>query len=167
LAALAERPNRDEATQRCAAVLKAAAPSGQVAIINERYRGHVRGSSSWPGFHFGLMARGMTWTTSLQSTDAYAAYWIQRIETTSPIPREDWDRELRRLIDDGVFHPVDEPTFDKDFRQTSRDSATPRPTLWLERAWQPPLKEDLSGDVRGALRQALVALEEPIATISG
>lgn len=119
-----------------------------------------------PGFHFGFAARGMTWTTSRLSVDAYVAYWVDRIATTSAIPSEDWDRELRRLIDDGVFHPRDEPHFDRDFRRTSRKSASPRPTLWLERAWPSSASErDLPLRVRAALRQALVALEEPLAII--
>jgi hypothetical protein len=120
-----------------------------------------------PGFHFGFVARGMTWTTSALSADAYVAYWVERIATTSAFPRDDWDRELRRLIDDGIFHPRDEPQFDSDFRQTARNSATPRPTLWLEHAWPSSASgDDLSPCVRAALGQALVALEEPVATIS-
>jgi hypothetical protein len=120
-----------------------------------------------PHFHFGFAARGLTWTTSRLSADAYVAYWVERIATTSSSPREDWDRELRRLIADGIFNPRDEPQFDRDFRQTSRQSATPRPTLWLERAWPfSASRDEVSPRARAALREALVALKEPVATIS-
>jgi hypothetical protein len=213
--------DENAAVHQCAAVLQAAAPGGQVSIINERYRGlrprldlirtrsvkyayldrdgenvvlrlyagdtleqarvlygeasrahwalelRDQGWSVTPGFHFGFMERGMTWTTSTLNADDYVAYWVTRIGTTSVIPREDWDRELERLIADKIFDSRDEPQFDKDFRQTRRKGATPRPTLRLERAWPSSAsRDDLTPRVRAALRQALLALDEPHTTIS-
>lgn len=117
-----------------------------------------------PNFHFGFMTSGLTWTTSRLTTDEYVTYWIDRIDTLFEFPRDDWEPELQRLITDGIFDPKHLPQFDRDFTDTKRQGASPRPGLRLERSWL--LTEALAPgfaerEIRARLRQALVALGEP------
>ena len=91
----------------------------------------LRGSG-WqiePNFHWGYWARGLCWTTSSLTTDEYASYWIERIGDTRELRHDEWDGELERLIDDGVFSRADCAQFDLDFTNTRRLRATPRPSL--------------------------------------
>jgi hypothetical protein len=107
-------------------------PARVAGLLNLRASGwHIR-----PNFHFGFISRGLTWTRSRLDVDSYVNYWMERIETVGVIRREEWDKELGRLIDDGIFNPEDEAKFDRDFRQTSRTMATPRPGLVARRSWQ-------------------------------
>jgi hypothetical protein len=126
-----------------------------------------RGWEIQPNFHFGFMTRGLSWSRSALGTDDYVAYWMERIGTTTAIPREDWDGEIRRLIEDGIFSPGDLSQFDADFRNTERGSASPRPGLMALRRW--PLDAlddpDFPLEVRSALHEALGALREPTAIL--
>lgn len=123
------------------------------------------GERGWilaPHFHWGFVTRGFCWTTSSLSTDEYARYWVARIDETGAIERSDWERELERLIEDGIFSPSDRAQFHADFTHTKRQSATPRPTLQMVRRW--PVVEAEQADfprmLRAALVDALTALGE-------
>lgn len=115
-----------------------------------------------PNFHFGFMATGLTWTESRIDTDAYAKYWLGRIETLGIFRRVDWDRELDTLIADGIFDPADRAQFDCDFTHTKRGAATPRPGLCLSRAWKrgDTLAGGFVAELSGVLSQALSVLGE-------
>lgn len=94
--------------------------------------------SGWditPNFHFGLGSKGLTWTRSTLSTDEYVAYWIARIGKIRTLRRDDWDADLRQLIEDGVMTESGNARFTADFRETRRNSATPRPGLIATRRW--------------------------------
>lgn len=115
-----------------------------------------------PDFHFGFAARGFTNTNSRLNADQYIAYWVTRIPRLTQFLRDDWNHELRRLIDDGIFDPEDKPQFDRDFTHTARDSAAPRPGILLSRGWGSDRAhvEDFPSALNSALKQALNALGE-------
>jgi hypothetical protein len=121
-----------------------------------------RGWAVEPHFHWGFMTRGFCWTRSSLSTEDYARYWVERIDDTVAIERADWEHELARLVQDGVFSPTDRAQFHADFTNTNRQLAVPRPTLKLRRLW-PPVEAERSNfpsALREALTEALTALGE-------
>jgi hypothetical protein len=193
--------------ERCAELLRQAAPIGQVDVVNERfgvrarldfidtvtvkcayldvdlpgelplrlYPGDTleqartlyadkdrcerllalreRGWEIEPSFHFGFMTRGLTWTRSRLTADEYVGYWEDRIESATAVPREDWDAELERLIEDGIFDPGDVGQFRDDFVDTARTSASPRPGLSVTYRWPALLNRTLQL-LRGRAAQA-------------
>jgi hypothetical protein len=123
------------------------------------------GSRGWalrPNFHFGFSEKGLTWTHPRLDADEYAAYWLERIHHLGAFPRTDWEHELQRLIEDGIMDPLDCTQFERDFTNSARQRATPRPGLVLARTWQltHALAAGFPGELRGALREALSALRE-------
>jgi hypothetical protein len=127
-----------------------------------------RGWEVEPNFHFGFMTRGLTWTRSKLTADEYVDYWIDRIEATTAMPRADWDAELQRLIENGIFDPDDVPQFHIDFADTARTSASPRPGLALTHRWPAgdSLRSGFTQELRAALWEALTALSEPLSALS-
>jgi hypothetical protein len=121
-----------------------------------------RGWTLEPNFHWGFMERGFCWTSSSLSTEDYVQYWVDRIDGAGAVPRDEWERELGRLIDDGVFSSTDRAQFDADFTNTNRQSAVPRPSLEVARTW--PIAEaerrDFPETLRVSLAEALSALGE-------
>lgn len=115
-----------------------------------------------PNFHFGYMEKGLTWTTSRLEVRDYTDYWRGRIHTLNAFPRADWERELSRLVRDGVFNENDRAQFDVDFTETRRTEASPRPGLRVSRVW--PLdtagEPDFPERLRGALAAALAGFGE-------
>lgn len=71
-----------------------------------------------PDFHLGFAARDFTNTESRLDADQYIAYWVTRIPRLTRFLRGDWNHELQRLIDDGIFDP-----------KTSHSSTAISPTL--------------------------------------
>ena len=59
-------------------------------------------------------------------------YWTTRIAELGPFDRMDWEHELRRLIEDGIFDVADEAQFHHDFTNTGH-SAVPRPGIKVSR----------------------------------
>ena len=101
-----------------------------------------------PNFHFGYIARGLTWTKSHLDAEAYVSYWLDRIHEVKPFPRDAWKADLDRLIQAGVFDDADLEKFNRDFVRTKRMYAAPRPGLLVERSWswlgeRSGLQEDL------------------------
>jgi hypothetical protein len=123
-------------------------------------------SEGWelaPNFHFGFREKGLTWTKSRLGIDAYVHYWMGRIRSLKAFRREAWTTELARLVDDGVFDPDDVADFARDFTETRRQEATPRPGIRLTKTW--PLTGALADgfavhELQPALASALVALGE-------
>jgi hypothetical protein len=76
--------------------------------------------------------------------------------------RVDWDRELETLIVDGIFDPANRAQFERDFTNTKRGAATPRPGLCLFRTWKPvdTLAGGFAAELSGVLSQALSVLGE-------
>lgn len=130
----------------------------------------LHGQPGWdagPNFHFGHMQRGYCWTTSERPLDEYLQLWTAEIHSAGNVPREEWDDLWAWLEAERIATPADRPEFDRHFTQTQRQTASPRPGLWLARRWTLAEAEALDsrgalhGEVREALNAALVAFGEP------
>ncbi|MBA3375222.1 MAG: hypothetical protein H0U00_05325 [Actinobacteria bacterium] len=121
------------------------------------------------GGHFGFMQGGYVRTRSRLGAEAYARYWLERIESTREIPRREWPSALERLIAHGVFAAEDIGEFDRRFTSTKRNSASPRPAIRIERQLPSSVASVRSAadEVRSALEEAFVALEEPLDALGG
>lgn len=121
-----------------------------------------RGWKLQPNFHFGFVERGFTNTESAVDAARYVTYWTTRIAELGPFDRADWEHELRRLIEDGIFDIADEPQFHHDFTNTGRSSAMPRPGIKVSRDWSPTEARaaNFAATTRAALAEALSALGE-------
>lgn len=123
-----------------------------------------------PNFHFGHMQRGFCWTTSDIDVEGYLRLWQQRIATEGNVPRRGWDAYWEWLIEQRIAKAEDRPEFDRNFTDTARKSATPRPGLSLSRRWPLADAEGLDSrgafvsSVREALEEALNAVGEPTLT---
>jgi hypothetical protein len=94
-----------------------------------------RGWSIEPNFHFGHRAKGFSWTTTKVPVDKYVDYWKKRIADTGSIPRDDWEQFWTKLKKNGFATSEDKSEFNRDFTDTKRASATPRPGLRCTFAW--------------------------------
>ncbi|HEU5064121.1 MAG TPA: hypothetical protein VFT79_13360 [Solirubrobacterales bacterium] len=128
------------------------------------------GEEGWsvkPNFHFGHTQRGFCWTTSELALDEYLRLWVERIESESSVSREEWDGYWGWLVEKGIARPEDRPEFDRNFTETARKTATPRPGLCIFRHWSLAEAEalDSRGElvpaVREAIEEALRAVGEP------
>ena len=124
-------------------------------------------SDGWdisPNFHWGFTAGGYAWTKTPLPVDDYCAYWIERIGTTGEVSRTDWNNYWFRLETDLIVEPAGREEFDKEFTQTNRSKANPRPGLrcvyaWpMERARVLDNRGKLIGEVRDRINQMLAAL---------
>jgi hypothetical protein len=115
-----------------------------------------------PNFHFGFMSKGLTWTRTSLRTDAYVSYWVEHIAGLGVYRREDWKREVARLRDEAILDAADVEQFERDFTNTERNHATPRPGLRLEQTWElaRALQPGFPAELRATLRQAFSALGE-------
>ena len=82
-----------------------------------------------PNFHFGFMATGYSWTDATMPVAEYLQYWLERIDDARQIERRDWDQYWRNLVNEKIAQPEDRERFDRDFTNTERASATPRPGI--------------------------------------
>jgi hypothetical protein len=128
-------------------------------------------SKGWrvrPNFHFGFMALGLCWTTSTLSTEDYLAYWRSNIDNVVQINRQDWNRYWQELVSAKIAKAVERENFDKDFTNTQRSTAVPRPGVECAVAWSLDEAEhlDSSGRLTAAIKerinQVLVALGEEV-----
>jgi hypothetical protein len=158
-------------TDACLRVLRAAVPHLRVVEAVGHNRGIHAPAEIPQGRHAALRLpplrcsraeKGLTWTRSLVGADEYAGYWTGRTDGLGAFRREDWESELEELIRAGIFNPADRAQCDRDFTDTGRRTAVPRPGFLL--AWQWPLEDaraaHFPGEVRMALRLALIALGE-------
>jgi hypothetical protein len=115
-----------------------------------------------PNFHFGYAARGLAWTETSISVDAYVEHWIANIARLRSLDRHEWDRALEELIELGIMARDDRPQFDHDFRETRRQSAYPRPGLRCAYAWPNHRLEPMNMPATVAKRvdDVLIALGE-------
>jgi hypothetical protein len=138
-----------------------AATSGVIALREQP------GWQARPNFHFGHMQRGFCWTDAELDVGQYVDLWTKEINSAGAVPRDEWDQYWSWLEDERIARPEDRPEFDRHFTHTQRQTASPRPGLWLSRRW--PIVEAeqfdsrgaLHGQVREALNAALVAFSEP------
>lgn len=109
-----------------------------------------------PNFHFGFAKLGVTWTETRTSVDAYARYWLDTIESTREIRRDEWSAEWERLIAAGIASRGDVPQFQADFEATRRQSATPRPGLRVVYPWPNHriLRAEFTGELRARIHEA-------------
>lgn len=107
------------------------------------------GWSVSPNFHFGFMATGYCSTDTTMPVAEYMQYWLKRIDDTGKIERRDWDQYWRKKI----AAPEDREGFDRDFTNTARASATPRPGIRCTFDWHLDEAERL--DARAKLRKAV------------
>lgn len=112
-----------------------------------------------PNLHFGFMEKGLCWATALPDLRDYTDYWRGRIHTLGKFPREEWPRELDRLEQANMFNANDREQFRRDFADTGRNSASPRPGLRAQRRWQSGESPRVEA-VRAALVSGLAALGE-------
>jgi hypothetical protein len=115
-----------------------------------------------PNFHFGYMEKGLTWTSSPLPLRDYTDYWRSRISTINVITRAEWERELGRLIRDRIFDEHDRVQFERDFTETDRNEASPRPGLKVSRRWPHDEAEDsdFALSLSRSLASALAAFGE-------
>ena len=115
-----------------------------------------------PNFHFGFMEKGLTWATAEPPLRDYTDYWRGRISSLGKLGRDDWPRELDRLVHAKIFNSNDLEQFRRDFTETGRREASPRPGLRLIRRWPNSEATDPSPptSIREAVVQALSALGE-------
>ena len=80
---------------------------------------------------------------------AFIEKWIRQRK----IERRDWDQYWRNLENEKIAAPEDREGFDRDFTNTARASATPRPGIRCTFDWH--LDEAELLDARGELRKAV------------
>lgn len=157
---------RDDATSLA---LYPADTLGQARVFyadDERVRSVLRlvdqGWDVLPNFHFGFMEKGFTWATAEPPLRDYADYWRGRISSLGKLGRDDWPRELDRLVHAKIFNSNDLEQFRRDFTETGRREASPRPGLRLVRRWPNADADDssLPTSIREAVVQALSSLGE-------
>jgi hypothetical protein len=123
----------------------------------------------WPNFHFAHMAKGLVTTTTRRDVDAYIDLWTDEIDGARQVKRAAWDGYWTWLLDRRLAVGADRENFRRQFEDTQRQDATPRPGLRLQRSWTVKDAEDLDDDrgrlvreVRAALLAALDALGEVV-----
>jgi hypothetical protein len=79
--------------------------------------------------------RGFVWTTGDIGVEKYVRYWLEHIGTAGQVRRKDCGEFFDRLITLHIASEADRENFDRNFPQTKRRSATPRPGLAVERSW--------------------------------
>jgi hypothetical protein len=97
------------------------------------------GWSVSPNFHFGFMAAGICWTTTTMPLTDYLCYWQANIRNTAQVDREHWDGYWQRLVETGIAKLTDREDFDRQFTNTSRQTASPRPGIGCTFVW--PVEE--------------------------
>ncbi len=121
-----------------------------------------------PNFHFGFMAAGFCWTTTTLSLADYVLYWSENIDSVMQIPRQHWNDYWDKLVKAKVVDQTQRGSFDKDFTNTQRPTATPRSGLACVFGWTLDEAErlDSSGEftiaVKERINQLLGALGEEV-----
>jgi hypothetical protein len=136
------------------------------ALDGTRALASTDGWTVTPNFHFGHMQRGFCWTTSDIEVEDYLRLWEVHIATAGNVPRGEWASYWSWLIEREIAKAEDRAEFERDFTETDRQTATPRPGLMLARRWPLAEAEDLdsrdafASAIRAALEEALVAVGE-------
>jgi hypothetical protein len=118
--------------------------------------------------HFGFRQSGQAWLHPTVDIEAYTSYWLAAMQRTSAVKREEWPKFMAELLSRGIASPGDQEIFDAHFTVTKRNSASPRPGLWCERAMTYTIHQTdlLAAEVANSLRVVLRALREPLATLA-
>jgi hypothetical protein len=129
-------------------------------------------SQGWrisPNFHFGFMAKGLSWTKATASVDEYVRHWEENIGETRQVDRADWPTFWERLVTLGFAVESDRELFDRDFTNTNRNFASPRPGLRCSFDWPFEEAERLDSErnrrfgpaIKERINELLVAIDEP------
>ena len=106
-----------------------------------------------PNFHFGFMRKGFCWTRSSIPLAQYMSYWQQQIRKTAQIGRPDWNGYWKKLEEMNIAQSADRLQFDRDFTNTGKQTATPRPGIQCTSVWSLDEAERL--DAQGQLTEAV------------
>jgi hypothetical protein len=106
-----------------------------------------------PNFHFGFMAKGLSWTETDLLPEDYLRYWQRNIGSATQVERRDWNAYWEELLKAKIAKPSDRDQFDHDFTNTDRQFASPRPGLNCAFSWDLDEAERL--DARGQFAQAV------------
>lgn len=128
-------------------------------------------SQGWrvsPNFHFGFMAKGLSWTTAKAPVAEYMRYWQWNIGETRQIDRADWPTFWDRIVSLGFAQEADREKFDRDFTHTNRKSASPRPGIRCSFVWPFEEAERLDTEksrqfgaaIKQRVNELLVAVDE-------
>ena len=128
-----------------------------------------QGWSVSPNFHFGFMAKGLSWTKATASVAEYMRHWQRYIGETRQVDRADWPTFWDRLVSLGFAEKADRELFDRDFTHTKRNPATPRPGIRCSFVW--PFEEaerldtqkspQFGAAIKQRVNELLVAVGEP------
>lgn len=112
-------------------------------------------------FHFGHFQAGYAWTNGEIPIDDYIDLWVKRIDAEGSVRREDRNEYFAWLEVVGIAEDWDREEFDRQFTDTQRMRATPRPGLAVERHWPIGDAENLdsAGQFVGQLAGAFKTLE--------
>jgi hypothetical protein len=119
-----------------------------------------------PNFHFGFMAKGFDWTETSMPLAEYLRYWQQNIRNTAQVERQDWNEYWDKLVKAQIAALADHKKFDRDFTDTDRQTASPRPGIYcmfnwdLDEAERLDTRDELTKAVKGRINQLLEALGE-------
>ena len=125
-----------------------------------------KGWSVSPNFHFGYWIKGLCWMETTMPLLEYLSYWQQNIRNTNQINRRDWNEYWDKLVKAKIAEPAGRERFDRDFTDTKREFASPRPGLkctfvWsLDEAERLDARGQLTKDVKERINQLLEALDE-------
>ncbi len=89
-------------------------------------------------FHFGAMQAGYVWTGGSIDPDSYLDLWTNEIHHAGAIPRDKWSEYFDWLVEKKIATAADREEFDLRFTSTNRQTATPRPGLFVARRWLTP-----------------------------
>lgn len=126
-----------------------------------------------PNFHFGFMAKGLTWTHATAAVEDYVRHWKDQVGKMKQLRKAEWPGFWEKLIRLGFAKDSDREQFDRDFSSTNRSFASVRPGLSCQLSW--PLaqaeKLDAAGkfipELRRRVNEVLAAVEEPLLEKSG
>lgn len=129
-------------------------------------------SKDWtvsPNFHFGFMAKGLSWTNATASVAEYMRHWQRNIGETRQVDRADWRTFWDELVRLEFAQQADREQFDRDFTDTNRNSASPRPGIRCSFVW--PFEEaerldtqksrQFGAAIKQRVNELLVAVDEP------
>jgi hypothetical protein len=122
------------------------------------------GWSVSPNFHFGFMATGYCWTNTAMPVAEYMRYWLEHIHDAGKIERRHWDHYWRTLVSEKIAKPGDRESFDRDFTNTARASATPRPGVKCTFYWglEEAERLDANGQLQNLVRERIDRLLEAL-----
>jgi hypothetical protein len=123
-----------------------------------------------PNFHWGFMAPGYAWAPSPCTVESYCEYWIEKIGGSRELARSEWAGYVAKLRKNRILGAFGEDAFEREFADSQRQKASPRPGLFCEYTW--PLAEAVQLDARGSFVEAvrdrinelLAALRAPLLT---